>query len=160
MLCRTDGIYWIDYHRRYESIGDVSVVVSATTSPHYTVTGERFRECVRDKMLIIDLAVPCDIDKDIADIPGVRLLDIDYFNTLSRENVNIRIGEMDKVRSIVNECIEELFKKLYIRQLRESFEEKNGDNEILKMVYYLRDILESAQLYEIIEKIYEKEFGE
>jgi glutamyl-tRNA reductase len=202
LLCQTKGIEWIDYHKRYEYMGNAAVVVSATTSPHYTVTMERFLECLKsdtksvdcvagvqddvcelvneketrtlcgvyagyEKKLMIDLAVPCDIDKEIADVSGVKLLDIDYFNTLSKENGNIRTGEADKVKHIINECVEELLKKLYIRKFQKSFiSEKENDKEIekeglpLRMAYYLKDVLDSGQLCAVLEKIYEKENGE
>jgi glutamyl-tRNA reductase len=175
-------------------MGNAAVVVSATTSPHYTVTMERFMECMNEEnecqknrsdlegcsektgndmrkadagKLMIDLAVPCDIDKEIADVSGVKLLDIDYFNTLSKENGNIRTGEADKVKHIINECVEELLKKLYIRKFQKSFiSEKENDKEIekeglpLRMAYYLKDVLDSGQLCAVLEKIYEKENGE
>jgi glutamyl-tRNA reductase len=171
LLCQTKGINWIDYHKRYECIENVDVVVSATTSPHYTITKERFLECVsfekvrcqKNKRLMVDLAVPCDIDKGISDISGVKLLDIDYFNTLSKANGNIKMGEVDKVKHIVNECVEELLKKLYIRRFQELFgaeTEKGKEVWFSKMTYYLKDVLDSEALCSVLEKIYEKEIGE
>jgi glutamyl-tRNA reductase len=150
---------------------NAAAVVSATTSPHYTITMERFVECVnsekgrcqKNKKLMVDLAVPCDIDKGIADISGVKLLDIDYFNTLSKANGNIRTGEVDKVKHIVGECVEELLKKLYIRRFQELFGasyEKGMEAWFSKMTYYLKDVLDSEQLCGVLEKIYEKEIGE
>jgi glutamyl-tRNA reductase len=171
LLCQTKGISWIDYHKRYEYMENAAAVVSATTSPHYTITMERFVECVnsengrcqKNKKLMVDLAVPCDIDKGIADISGVKLLDIDYFNTLSKANGNIRTGEVDKVKHIVGECVEELLKKLYIRHFQELFGtsyEKGMEAWFSKMTYYLKDVLDSEQLCGVLEKIYEKEIGE
>jgi glutamyl-tRNA reductase len=171
LLCQTKGISWIDYHKRYEYMENAAAVVSATTSPHYTITMERFVECVnsengrcqKNKKLMVDLAVPCDIDKGIADISGVKLLDIDYFNTLSKANGNIRTGEVDKVKHIVSECVEELLKKLYIRHFQELFGasyEKGMEAWFSKMTYYLKDVLDSEQLCGVLEKIYEKEIGE
>jgi glutamyl-tRNA reductase len=161
---------WIDYRRRYEYMNPAKVVVSATTSPHYTITRKDFAECLKVEheqqqknagKLMIDLAVPCDIDKDVVDIPGVKLLDIDYFNTLSKANGNIRLNEADKVKHIVNECVEELLKKLYMRNFQELLgENKSKEVWFSRMTYYLKDILDSKQLCSVLEKIYEKEMGE
>jgi glutamyl-tRNA reductase len=192
LLCQTEGMNWIDYHKRYEYMKNAAAVVSATTSPHYTITMERFIESLGEKheqkcekqyksisrdnencemdrqetdtrKLMIDLAVPCDIDKGIADISGIKLLDIDYFNTLSKANGNIRTGEVYKVKHIVNECVEELLKKLYMRRFQELFsveKEKDRETWFSRMTYYLKDVLESEQLCNVLEKIYEKEMGE
>jgi hypothetical protein len=56
-------------------------------------------------------------------------------------------------------------KKLYIRKFQKSFISEK-ENEIekeglpLRMAYYLKDVLDSGQLCEVLEKIYEKENGE
>jgi glutamyl-tRNA reductase len=170
LLCQTQGMDWIDYRRRYEYMNPANVVVSATTSPHYTITRKDFAECLKVEheqqqknagKLMIDLAVPCDIDKDVVDIPGVKLLDIDYFNTLSKANGNIRLNEADKVKHIVNECVEELLKKLYMRNFQELLGENKGKEVwFSRMTYYLKDVLDSKQLCSVLEKIYEKEMGE
>jgi hypothetical protein len=61
--------------------------------------------------------------------------------------------------------VEELLKKLYIRKFQKSFISEK-ENEIekeglpLRMAYYLKDVLDSGQLCEVLEKIYEKENGE
>ena len=71
----------------------------------------------------MDLAVPYDIDKELQNEKGISRLDIDYFKTLSRENRNIKQGELEKVERILAECVEEVLKKLYIRDFQEKMAE-------------------------------------
>ena len=68
------------------------VVISATSSPHYTVTKDELKENIKTKKprLFIDLAVPNDIDSAIKEMENCRLFDIDYFNTLSKTNNRIK----------------------------------------------------------------------
>ncbi len=74
------GCSRIDYGRRMELLPQCDIVVSATTSPNVTVKYEQLAACPRkDALLCIDLAVPRDIDPQVAQLPGVRLLDIDSF---------------------------------------------------------------------------------
>ncbi|MCD8105820.1 MAG: glutamyl-tRNA reductase [Lachnospiraceae bacterium] len=98
----------IDYGRRMELFGECDYVLSATVSPNYTLTRELVENCrkrmadredlvilndagkeqipadpVEDVSLrpvvLIDLAVPRDIDPSVAELDGVRLYDIDCF---------------------------------------------------------------------------------
>lgn len=75
----------IPYEKRYVYLDRADVVISATSSPHYTLT---FETCssyftMAKPRLMIDLAVPCDLDPDLAQLAGVRLLTIDDFTALA-----------------------------------------------------------------------------
>lgn len=156
----------IDFQDRYLYIDNTAAVISATSSPHYTVTYREYLESVTEsrERLLVDLAVPYDIDREIASINGVKLLDIDYFNTLSRDNVNIRLSEMDKVESILSVCVENTMKKIYIRDFINRVKENAALNKkykeekwFSKMVYYLKDVLGSGELKETLDKVYKNE---
>lgn len=69
----------IDYGRRMELFGQCDVVVSATVSPNYTLTKAQVAEKCSRPVVLIDLAVPRDIDPRVDEISGVRLYDIDCF---------------------------------------------------------------------------------
>lgn len=154
-----DNMEWLDFEKRYEAVKDMSAIVSATTSPHYTLTKEEFlhHADLQKTYLMVDLAVPFDIDKELMREENVTLLDIDYFNTLSKENRNIKLGEMDKAENILQDCVEEVLKKLYIRSFKEKMAEKCEDEWFQKMIFYLRDVLSSDQLLEVFERIYQSE---
>ena len=73
----------IPYAQRYDHIGRCSVVMSATTSPHYTLVRDQLVETCGSVsgLTLIDLAIPHDIDPAIAELPGCTLRDIDSFAT-------------------------------------------------------------------------------
>lgn len=154
-----DKLDWIDFEKRYDAIKKVTVIVSATSSPHYTLTRQEFTkyEDGGESYLLIDLAVPYDIDKELDKEENLTLLDVDYFKTLSEENSNIKLGEKDKAEGILQECVEEVLKKLYFRSFQEQMAEKFEENWFRKMVYYLRDVLDSDQLLEVLDRIYRSE---
>lgn len=163
---KEDGVYlhhseyleWLDFDRRYEVVSQVSVVVSATASPHYTLTREEFlRHTDNRDYLLIDLAVPYDIDKELAKAEGISLLDIDYFKTLSKENHDIKLGELEKAENILKECVEEVLKKLYFRDFQRKMAEKCEEPWFAKMTFYLRDVLDSEQLRKVLDRIYQQE---
>lgn len=79
-----DGCDSIDYQERYHMIPDCDYVISATTSPHFTITKDAYLASVREggrKTVFIDLAVPRDVEEDIRSIPGIVLYDIDHFKS-------------------------------------------------------------------------------
>ncbi len=55
-------------------LGEVDIVVSATASPGRVITSVPARTT---PLLILDLAVPHDVDRSVADHPAVTLIDID-----------------------------------------------------------------------------------
>jgi glutamyl-tRNA reductase len=149
---------WVEFDRRYEVLSKVSAVVSATESPHYTLTQEEFAtNRGSHTYLLVDLAVPHDMDTELREEKDVSLLDIDYFQTLSKENGNIKLGEMEKAERILEECVEEVLKKLYIREFQEEMTDRRQEDWFQKMTFYLRDALDSEQLKAVLEKICEKE---
>ena len=60
------GCSRINYGERMDYLPECDLVVSATASPNYTLTEELFEDVrVERPMILIDLAVPRDIDPEI-----------------------------------------------------------------------------------------------
>ncbi len=59
--------------------GKCDYVVSATRSPNFTLTRELVEGALERPVVLIDLAVPRDIDPGVRTLPGVRFYDIDCF---------------------------------------------------------------------------------
>ena len=57
-------------------------------------------------MLLVDLAVPRDIDPDVADIPGVTLLNMDNISGFVASKVDGRRAEVPAVERIIAEEVE------------------------------------------------------
>jgi glutamyl-tRNA reductase len=74
----------IDYGRRMELFDACDYVVSATVSPNYTLTKELIQDKIRKPVVLIDLAVPRDIDPLVRELEGVTLFDIDSFRDDAR----------------------------------------------------------------------------
>ncbi len=155
----SDDMEWVDFKDRYQYISQIDAVVSATSSPHYTLTMEEFqlyRGDTEDKLLV-DLAVPYDIDKEICRLSGITRYDVDYFKTVSKENRNIRQGELEKVQQIIEDCVEDVRKKLYLREFKDKMRSEDKEEWFYKMTYYLKDVLDSEQFGDVLSRICEKE---
>lgn len=75
------GCKRIDYDERYGLLPECDFVVSATSSPNYTLTLEKLSALPGTKEIpLVDLAVPRDIDPLAVNLSWVRLYDIDSFH--------------------------------------------------------------------------------
>ena len=61
-----------------------------------------------DRKLIIDLSIPCNVEKSVAAIPGIALIDVDGLSKLKDETLLRRAAEVPKARKIIQSHLEEL----------------------------------------------------
>jgi len=93
----------IDYDERYSVLEKVDIAVSATTSPHITVSKNELTALKRIPELIVDLAVPRDVESSVKDINGVTLLTID---DISGDGQRLSPESISMAESIIAEHIE------------------------------------------------------
>lgn len=75
-----EGCRRINYSERIEFLPQCDLVVSATTSPNRTLRMEHFPEERKDRPLVlIDLAVPRDMDPELGELEGITFYDMDSF---------------------------------------------------------------------------------
>lgn len=100
------GCRRIDYGKRMCLIGSCDFVVSATASPNYTLTKEGLQAVdLEHELVLVDLAVPRDIDPEVQKLMYIRFYDIDYFKVdVLSEKMKAGIREAE---SILKEQMEE-----------------------------------------------------
>lgn len=155
------NIRLIEYKDRYQYLANADVIVSATTSPHYTLNVNEVSEVLKKstcQKLFIDLAVPCDIDKEIMEIPGIKLVDIDYFEKASLENNQLKLMELDKAQLILGNCIDETLKNIYFQEFYPSIEKIStmiNEKSFPTILYQLKDSLNKEQLSILLDSLKE-----
>lgn len=76
------GCKWINYEDRMQYFPKCHIVVSTTISPYYTLDKSTVVGIpLSHEMVLVDLAVPRDIEPSIGDIPEITLYNIDDFQT-------------------------------------------------------------------------------
>ncbi len=93
------GCKTIQYNERYDFINDSDFVVSATKSPHYTITYDKFLALKKKPEIIIDLAVPRDVEPKINEICDCFNIDELGFET------KINHKELEEVHSIIERFV-------------------------------------------------------
>jgi glutamyl-tRNA reductase len=88
-----------------ESLADADVVVASTSAPGYVLDAEAVRRSLRGRrgrqLLLIDLAVPRDLDPAIHELDGCYLYDIDDLEAIVAETLSGRRREAERAESIV-----------------------------------------------------------
>ena len=149
-----DNIVLEDFDRRYQCVSKADAIVSATLSPHYTLTRREYEKWAEGKeRLLIDLAVPYDIDRELKESKQVTLLDIDYFSTLSEKNGTIKMKEAERAEVILGECVEEVMKKIYIREFFIKWKRSGKEMEewYRKMIFFMKETLDSDIFYQVLD---------
>ena len=78
---------------------EVDVVITSVTSDHYLVTTEMTRDVMETRngepLLMIDIAVPRNIDPDVTSVTDVFLYNVDDLRAIADENLRNRMSEME-----------------------------------------------------------------
>jgi glutamyl-tRNA reductase len=86
------------------------IVISSTSSPHALLGAEELALVNGERhgrpLLLVDLAVPRDIDPACAELPGVTLLDIDGLQAQVRRHISVRKAEARRAEGIVEDEIQ------------------------------------------------------
>ena len=154
----------VDYRDRCRFLERADVIVSATESPHYTLTAgetEKYLKCSGPEKprLFIDMAVPADIDRQIASLPGCRVLGMDDFERLAEENNRKKQQAVLDAETLLTEELEELYKTLLshetagqLDRIRERFAGYSAE----RFLFYLKDRLDAASLKAVLEALKEE----
>ncbi|HEV3227872.1 MAG TPA: glutamyl-tRNA reductase [Solirubrobacteraceae bacterium] len=97
------------------------IVVASTSSPHPIVGHEELELVMRARngrsLLLIDLAVPRDVDPDCADLPDVTLYDMDDLQAAVARSLSVRESEAARAEAIVEEEIQRFARWLDTRDV-------------------------------------------
>ncbi len=97
------------------ALADADVVVTATSSESPVVTQGLVTEAMRGReerpLVVVDLAVPADVERGAGEVPGIRLFDVDDLRAGLDEAMSSRLAEVPKVEEIVQEETETFGRK-------------------------------------------------
>jgi len=146
----------VDYRNRYDYLEEADAVVSATSSPHYTLTAGRVREAVGTPKarLFLDISMPPDLDAEIAAIENCRLVSLDDINRLAEENNRLKQQAIMDAEEILSEELEKLCKVLAFHRFIEKdsrWKERYEEYSAEKLIYKLRDGLDSASFEAVLD---------
>lgn len=90
-----------------EKLQDADIVISATASPHLILKREDLMD-IKKPLLIIDLAVPRDIDPQVKTISGVSLFSLEDLDFIIERKLSIRKQSIPAAMEITKKEVENL----------------------------------------------------
>jgi glutamyl-tRNA reductase len=91
-------------------LATADVVVTATAAESPVVSSEVVRVAMADRvdrpLVVVDLAVPSDVEREVGDVAGVRLFDVDDLRAGLDDAMAARIREVPKVEEVVEQEVE------------------------------------------------------
>ena len=106
------------YKERYDLIPQADVIISATSSPHYTITKAELEKHIDTKpRLFIDLAVPNDMDPHLQELPHCTYLNIDHFQQLAKTNNQKKLGYAQRAQVTIDQGVSDILKELRMHDL-------------------------------------------
>ena len=94
----------IPYGRMWARLSEVDLVVTSASAPHTLITAERLRSCRESAgdLIILDIAMPRNVEPACAAIDGVRLYNVDDLQVVVETAARERAAEMSAAEAIMN----------------------------------------------------------
>jgi glutamyl-tRNA reductase len=93
-----------------DQLARADIVLCSTASPHPIVGRDELAQVMRERdhrpLLLIDIAVPRDVDPGCAELDGVSLYDIDDLQAVIARNLDTRASEIPRAQEIIEEEIQ------------------------------------------------------
>ncbi len=107
-LAKELGGVAVPFEGLQSALADADLVISSTGSPGYVVDTGMVSEAVRnrgasDQLMLIDIAVPRDVEPAVADLDGVRLYDIDALGQVAETALDSLDAEVRAATGIIDE---------------------------------------------------------
>ncbi len=107
-LAKELGGVAVPFEGLQSALADADLVISSTGSPGYVVDAGMVSEAVRnraasDPLMLIDIAVPRDVDPAVAELDGVRLYDIDALGQVAETALDSLDAEVSAATGIIDE---------------------------------------------------------
>jgi len=98
------GVQFITFRERKNYYEDVDCIISCTSAPHAIIGKE---ELPSENIVVFDLAVPRDVNRNVMELPNIELYDIDSISRIDEKNKNTRRKKMLEHRYIICSYIDE-----------------------------------------------------
>jgi glutamyl-tRNA reductase len=123
-----------------DHLPDMDIVISSTGAPHIVIRPSMVEEAMKRRLqrplVIMDIAVPRDVDAEVKNIAGVYLHDIDTLSNHLESNLAQREAEVPKVQAIIAEE-------------RAAFEEYLATLDVIPIIVDMRNQADSIRQDEV-----------
>jgi glutamyl-tRNA reductase len=98
----------------WEELPETDILITSTAAPHAMITLEEFQRRtlgrLKSPLLIIDIAIPRDVESGVGDLANVFLYSIDDLQQIVSTSVERRKAEIPKAERIIEEEVEKFWR--------------------------------------------------
>lgn len=93
------------FHELSQALVEADVVISSTTAPRALITRSSMEQVMEERqgrsLLLIDIALPRDVEPEVSELNGVHLYNIDDLQAEVSEGIRLRLQEVEHVQAII-----------------------------------------------------------
>lgn len=108
------GLNTTPFEQLARQIAAADIILTATSSPEPVILESHLRET--GKKIIIDLSVPCNVEKTAQRLPGVTLINVDELSKLKDDTLATRRAEVPRAKALIAEYVDEFFEWYEMRK--------------------------------------------
>ena len=105
-FCDTMGGSAVKFEEVLSGFNKYDILFVATTAPYFLVTLDRITNAMKTKkdgMMILDLSNPRTVDEKVANVGGVKLMNLDQIAEMVEKNMTARQNKVKTVENIIND---------------------------------------------------------
>ncbi len=106
LACKVEGVA-VPFEERWAHLAEADIIISSTGCPHVILSREDAERIQRERggrpSLVIDIAVPRDVDPSVREVPGMLLYNIDDLEKAVEHNLSERRAAAEEADGIVAE---------------------------------------------------------
>lgn len=107
-VARAWGADALAWHELSDAIGDADAIISSTGAPHAVLTRELIERARMNgngarRRVFVDIAVPRDVEREVAELPNTEVYDLDALQARLEGNLELRRREVPAVERIIEE---------------------------------------------------------
>jgi glutamyl-tRNA reductase len=115
------GVTPVPFEDRFEYLKKADIVVSSTSCPHIILSRQEAESIARERrrkpMVMIDVAVPRDIDPAVREVEGIHLFDMDDLERVVQRNASGRQAAAEAADKIIDAEVQGFRRKLMAERM-------------------------------------------
>lgn len=147
-LAQRLGVIHRSFAELPEALAEADVVITSTTAPHALITVEVVQQVMKQRhgrsLLLIDIALPRNIDPAVAREPGVHLYNLDDLQASVSEGVRLRMQEAERVQAIIAEEVSAFHRWLHARSVVDTISDLRQHADALRQQELARTMRQLA----------------
>lgn len=122
ILAERFGGVAVNFGNYIDEAATADIIITSTGAPHYIIDASAAEKIAAGRknnpIVMIDIAVPRDIEPEVAQVEGVYLFNIDALESVVEANKAQRAKEAEKATPIIDDAVEEIEQKLQYLSVR------------------------------------------